>query len=687
MAGTVDGPLRRALRYLSITDPGHQRLRSGLITVTALGLAVAALALFGRVGHTTPAVLLGSYVAIQASTAVKDSTQRERVITTAFLVVPALVSVTVATLLARFDRIADLGFVVALFIAVWIRRWGPRGLASGMVVYISYFYALVLHATVAELPLLCLGICTGVAVTVFVRTVVFPETPLREINSLLEALRAESRSGLDVIRRSAGSDGSAPSRTLDRMETTAMMIEDWIDRNDTRSCLGVESAELSRAVFDAQVTTEEAFAFMASLWPRRGACVSRAADELADVLRPNPTAEHASDSLVRARAAAESVDADTEEGFAAQLAYRAVEAHATLGQLGRRTPVAPDTAREHRASRTEGGDSSVRSASDRAAVQVAVAATAAMVAGSLVNPGHWYWAVVTAFLVYTGTSTRGEVLARAGERVAGTIGGVTAGVVLAALVGHHAGLQIVLVMTSVFFAFYLKAVNYVLQTFFMTVMLAGLYGLLGEFSVDLLLVRIEETAVGAAVGVATAFLVLATSSRAVFVDAVDTYLARLSDLLDRCSGTAKGVGTAAEVVATTRALDARLAAVRAAAVPLIEDPMTRGRRSVAWFERRLRETNRGAHALARAGAVTVPQQEPACGAGRALESVIRDVQGNIELVRRRNAGHRGGAPVRLDDTAVTGHVGRSGSADPDQCVATLFPPLIRINRSLVALVE
>ncbi|MGW0044258.1 FUSC family protein [Rhodococcus sp. NPDC003348] len=485
MAGTVDGPLRRTLRYLSITDPGHQRLRSGLITVTALGLAVA---------------------------------------------------------------------------------------------------ALVLHATVAELPLLCLGICTGVAVTVFVRTVVFPETPLREINSLLEALRAESRSGLDVIRRSAGSDGSAPSRTLDRIETTAMMIEDWIDRNDTRSCLGVESAEFSRAVFDAQVTTEEAFAFMASLWPRRGACVSRAADELADVLRPNPTAEHASDSLVRARAAAESVDADTEEGFAAQLAYRAVEAHATLGQLGRRTPVAPDTAREHRASRAEGGDSSVRSASDRAAVQVAVAvaATAAMVAGSLVNPGHWYWAVVTAFLVYTGTSTRGEVLARAGERVVGTI-----------VVG---------------------------------------------------------------------------SPRPVFRHRKGSGHCRGGGRHDsgprRETGRGAGRGGAAH-----------------------RGPDDASRRSVAWFERRLRETNRGAHALARAGAVTVPQQEPACGAGRALESVIRDVQGNIELVRRRNAGHRGGTTVRLDDAAVTGHVGRSGSADPDQCVATLLPPLIRINRSLVALVE
>jgi hypothetical protein len=84
VAGTVDGLARRALRYPIITDPGYLRLRTGLTTVTALGLAIAVLTGFGHsVGHTMPAVLLGSYIAIQASAAVKDRTQRDRAMTTA----------------------------------------------------------------------------------------------------------------------------------------------------------------------------------------------------------------------------------------------------------------------------------------------------------------------------------------------------------------------------------------------------------------------------------------------------------------------------------------------------------------------------------------------------------------------------------------------------------------------------
>ncbi len=121
------------------------------------------------------------------------------------------------------------------------------------------------------------------------------------------------------------------------------------------------------------------------------------------------------------------------------------------------------------------------SPSTRTALQVAAATAVATAAGELLSPSHWYWAAITAFLVYNGgASTEGEVLVRAGgERVTGTIGGVVAGMLIVAVVGHHPAIQIVLVLTSVFWAYYLQPINYALQTLFMTIMLAGLYTLLG----------------------------------------------------------------------------------------------------------------------------------------------------------------------------------------------------------------
>ena len=60
----------------------------------------------------------------------------------------------------------------------------------------------------------------------------------------------------------------------------------------------------------------------------------------------------------------------------------------------------------------------------RTAIQVAVAGTVAIVVGGLVAPGQWFWAVITAFVVFAGATSRGELLVRAWSRSLGTLGGV-----------------------------------------------------------------------------------------------------------------------------------------------------------------------------------------------------------------------------------------------------------------------
>ena len=48
--------------------------------------------------------------------------------------------------------IGDILFVVVVFIAVYVRRFGPRGTALGMVTFMAYFFSLYLQAKFAELP-------------------------------------------------------------------------------------------------------------------------------------------------------------------------------------------------------------------------------------------------------------------------------------------------------------------------------------------------------------------------------------------------------------------------------------------------------------------------------------------------------------------------------------------------------
>ncbi len=154
--------------------------------------------------------------------------------------------------------------------------------------------------------------------------------------------------------------------------------------------------------------------------------------------------------------------------------------------------------------------------------------------------------MITAFVVYTGTSTRGEILSKGWQRVVGTLAGVIVGVVVVTLVGGHTAVAVILIGVCLFFAFYLMALSPAVMMFFITTMLALLYGLLGQFSVALLLVRLEETAAGAAIGILVSYLVFPASTRDAAREGVADFLADLGALLgqatDRLGGAGPGRG-------------------------------------------------------------------------------------------------------------------------------------------------
>jgi uncharacterized membrane protein YccC len=138
---------------------------------------------------------------------------------------------------------------------------------------------------------------------------------------------------------------------------------------------------------------------------------------------------------------------------------------------------------------------------------------------------------------------------------------VVAGVLLATLIGHNPPVQIVVLVICVFCAFYLVSVAYAWLTFFVTVLLAMLYGLLGDFSIQVLELRIIETAAGDLVGIASAYFILATGTRATFVEKVNDYLDRMTDLIGAGIDTVLTPGGETDLVAETRRLDNALQCV------------------------------------------------------------------------------------------------------------------------------
>ena len=91
--------------------------------------------------------------------------------------------------------------------------------------------------------------------------------------------------------------------------------------------------------------------------------------------------------------------------------------------------------------------------------------------------------------------------------------GVPCGVLVATLFAGDKTASLVAIFVCLFCSFYFMTVTYSLMTFWITTMLALLYGLLGQFSFGVLMLRLEETAIGAVIGVTVAIVVLPTNTR------------------------------------------------------------------------------------------------------------------------------------------------------------------------------
>jgi uncharacterized membrane protein YccC len=159
----------------------------------------------------------------------------------------------------------------------------------------------------------------------------------------------------------------------------------------------------------------------------------------------------------------------------------------------------------------------------------------------------------------------------------GTLVGVIAGSVLARLVGDRVSLQIAVVLLALFLGLYLMRVNYTFMVIGITVMVAQLYLELDEFSNSLLLLRLEETAIGAAVATATVVLVLPLRTGRVTRVAARQHLDALADLIDRAVDRlldpVSSSGSDLELRAAARRLDiayqALVATVRPLRTPLL----------------------------------------------------------------------------------------------------------------------
>ncbi|HEY1972343.1 MAG TPA: hypothetical protein VGH89_30615, partial [Pseudonocardia sp.] len=165
-APTAGASFRDATDRLVGADPGLTQLRTALQVVLGIGVALVLVYLFVRLtgalqlpadssaepvlSATNHALLVvsllcGGMAAMMAGLLVQDRTPRRQVRSMLLLALPMVAAMALGLLVGPY-RVPSLAFlVVVMALAVYVRRFGPRGFGAGMGAFIGAFLGFLLH--------------------------------------------------------------------------------------------------------------------------------------------------------------------------------------------------------------------------------------------------------------------------------------------------------------------------------------------------------------------------------------------------------------------------------------------------------------------------------------------------------------------------------------------------------------
>jgi len=260
----------------------------------------------------------------------------------------------------------------------------------------------------------------------------------------------------------------------------------------------------------------------------------------------------------------------------------------------------------------------------RQAVQVALAGALAIILGRQISDARYYWAVIATFVTFTGTSTRSETSLKAVNRVFGTLVGLGAGIGLAEATAGHTLLVLVVIVLTMSCGFYVVNVSYAGMIVFVTIMVSQLYSVLHEFTPGLLVLRLEETALGAAIGIAVGRVVLPTSPGGGVLAPAPAFLDAVAAILEETASAWEGVDSA-EPTALVRRMEDQLRRLALVARPLTR-PLISGADPALMRHRLMLDAAAARHIRALAAA----RPRPADGAEfaqacRALARIVTDL--------------------------------------------------------------
>ena len=479
----------------------------------------------------------------------------------------------------------------------YLRRFGPAGVRVGPQLFNGYLFGFLLGSviTLGDTGWLAAEIGVGILVAIVVKVGVFHDTSTQALRRTQRSYQARTRRLAGLALVAFDEPGPWSSRRLHRQKTRlgeAAQVIDGQLADPGAAPAGSVAALLHQRLFDARLALANLVRFAEAL--SRSPLHAGQREQVREILASlrdgrYDRARESALAFAETLTAPADPDSDNTEIIAHRFAGSVTDFTDALSQwleLGTQDqpagagalfiPAVPlrqggslsvTAAATAQASSTAEAGRHLRRAAVapyvRTAIQVGVAIGAAIALGDLLSGQRFYWAVIGAFVVFQGTSNAEEQIGKALSRIAGTLVGIVVGSGLVDLIGPHAGWMIVIILVSVLLGLYLQHADYAFLVVGVTVMVSQLYSELGDFSSSLLVQRLEETAIGAAVAAAVVVTVLPLHASRVARVALRGYLAAMASLLRHAYAALDGAEDAVVLQGDTRELNTAYGALAA----------------------------------------------------------------------------------------------------------------------------
>jgi uncharacterized membrane protein YgaE (UPF0421/DUF939 family) len=610
-------------------DPGLNRFRAALQVAVTLAAAIvggwlfvhfthalhieaphgasltaAAAAKLAAVNHLVAVngVAFSGAFGLILSLSARENTVAGRLRTTAAESVAIVAGLTVGIAIGGHRLAALASLVLALALAVYCQRFGARGFFAGLALFLGDLVGFLLHGRVSmgDLGWLAAELGVGAVAATAVGLLLFPPRPVKDLVRTQRSFGARARK----VARLAAELFDDPHHSdrdlrrlrwqLVRLNETALLIDAQL--GDPRAVPERSSAlRLHQHLFDMELALTNIARFASVLTGID--LLPGQLDQIRQVLDALAAGDR---RLARTRAAelgnlpGEARAVSATRGQAVVVAHRLADSVIDLVDGSEKWTTS---------GRVEQGEASFRPAVTlvggglpgsavvsaitsqqpgarwwdgprlapyaRSAIQIAVAAAAAIAAGDALSGTHYFWALLGVLMIFMGANNSGERALKALFRVIGTAVGIAVGSGLAHAVGGHSNWSIAVIVAAMFFAIYLMEVNSVFLFIGITVALSQLYVDLHEFSDSFLLLRLGENAVGAAISAVVVLVVLPVRPRRVFDTALRGYLQALNCLVGDATTLLGGDYDRVQTLHTdARAVDASYQSLVATAPPL-----------------------------------------------------------------------------------------------------------------------